>query len=547
MLPLDVIIQRKSRRMITSALERGLYMRNRYISVGLTFAIVLVLLLHTNYLRFVCDDAFISFRYAKNFVDGHGLVYNIGERVEGYSNFLWTLLLSLFMKIGLDPVMMSQILGVLFSLATVFLLLRLNRRFYPEENLFNYLAPLFLACCGAYAAWSTGGLETSFFTFLVLLGSFFFIVGIDQPKHFAYSGIAFALVCMTRLDGLIFVSVTFIFLLYLLIVKKRVKVNSLGLFAIFFLIPFLLYFFWRWSYYGKLLPNTFYIKVVGASYYHQGFIYLLGFVERFWMWFMVIPLLFLGKGMKLNANLKIVVFYFTSMILVFSCYVVYVGGDFMDMFRFLVPVLPFFFFLVQEGFRGMYRYPQPFSNRKQRMSLIATEILLVGLAVFVLVSPSKETNKVWHRKDIDSIGMLRETTHLWSKVGLMFREKAKPGETLSTSAAGAIPYYSKLYTIDELGLTLASQNDLKVRKTHRPGHSKRVTDVFLLSKRPTYFVGHPKLYDEFKQTRGVWGYFSELFLRNGYTAVVFTVKISENENKYLYCLRLKKSRAEATD
>ena len=522
-------------------------MKKAHIPAILSLIISLILLFHVNYLRFVCDDAFISFRYAKNFVEGHGLVYNIGEKVEGYSNFLWTLLLSLFMKIGLDPVMMSQILGVLFSLATVFLLLRLNRRLYPEENLFNYLAPLFLACCGAYAAWSTGGLETSFFTFLVLLGSFFFVMGIDQPKHFAYSGIVFALVCMTRLDGLILVSVTFAFLAYLVGVKKTVKLNSFWLLALSFLIPFLLYFFWRWSYYGKLLPNTFYIKVAGASYYHQGLVYLLDFVERFWMWFMVIPLLFLGKGMKLNTNLKLVVSYFTSMILVFSGYVVYVGGDFMDMFRFFVPVLPFFFFLVQEGFRGMYRYPQPFSNRKQRMSLIATEILLVGLAVFVLVSPSKETNKVWHRKDIDSIGMLRETAHLWSKVGLMFREKAKPGETLSTSAAGAIPYYSELYTIDELGLTLASLGDLKVRKVHRPGHSKRVTDEFLLSRRPTYFVGHPKLYDEFKQTRGVWGYFSELFLRNGYTAVVFTVKISENENKYLYCLRLKKSRAGATD
>ncbi|MGB7062401.1 MAG: hypothetical protein WBF13_08640, partial [Candidatus Zixiibacteriota bacterium] len=300
-------------------------------------------------------------------------------------------------------------------------------------------------------------------------------------------------------------------------------------------------------YYGKLLPNTFYIKVAGATYYQQGFSYLLDFLERFWMWFMVIPLLFLGKGMKLNANLKIVVFYFTSMILVFSGYVVYVGGDFMDMFRFFVPILPLLFFLIQEGFRGMYRYPQPFSNRKQRMSLVVTEILLVGLTLFVLASPSKETNRVWHRKDIDSIGMLRETAILWSKVGLMFREKAKPNETLSTSAAGAIPYYSGLYTIDELGLSLASLGGLKERKVHRAGHSKRVTDVFLLSKRPTYFVGHPKLYNEFKQTRGVWGYFSELFLRNGYTASVLTVPISENENKYLYCLMLKTSRTPSVD
>lgn len=39
------------------------------------------------------EDAYISFRYAQQFAAGHGLVFNIGERVEGYSNLLWVLLL----------------------------------------------------------------------------------------------------------------------------------------------------------------------------------------------------------------------------------------------------------------------------------------------------------------------------------------------------------------------------------------------------------------------------------------------------------------------
>lgn len=42
---------------------------------------------------FGSDDAFISYRYAANFVAGNGLVFNVGERVEGYSNFLYTLLI----------------------------------------------------------------------------------------------------------------------------------------------------------------------------------------------------------------------------------------------------------------------------------------------------------------------------------------------------------------------------------------------------------------------------------------------------------------------
>jgi hypothetical protein len=346
---------------------------------------------------------------------------------------------------------------------------------------------------------------------------------------------------------LILASVSFGFLLYLLLIKKRVEVKGLLLWSLFLLIPFLLYFAWRWSYYGKMLPNTFYIKVAGAAYYQQGFSYLLSFVERFWIWFMVIPLFFLGKGMKLNTKLRMVVLYFTSMILVFSLYVVYVGGDFMDMFRFFVPILPFFFFLIQEGFRGLYSYLGPVSNRRQKMSLTVTEILLIGLTLFVLVSPSIETSKVWHRNDIDSVGMLREAALIWSRTGMMFKQMAKPGETLSTSAAGAIPYYSELYTIDELGLTLASIGDLRERTWHRAGHSKRVTDEFLLSKRPTYFVGHPKIYDDFQRTRGVWGFFSEVFLEHGYQPTVYNVRMSKSEMKYLYCLTLKAQRPDQTD
>src|SRR4051812_8768436 len=45
---------------------------------------------------FTIDDAYISFRYARNFAHGDGLVYNLGERVEGYTNFLWTVILGLF-------------------------------------------------------------------------------------------------------------------------------------------------------------------------------------------------------------------------------------------------------------------------------------------------------------------------------------------------------------------------------------------------------------------------------------------------------------------
>lgn len=515
-------------------------MKRTNLSIFVIPLIILILILHINYFRFVCDDAFISFRYAKNFVEGHGLVYNIGEKVEGYTNFLWTMLLSLFMRLGMNVVVVSQVLGVLSSIVTILLLLYLNQKLYPRDNLFNYLAPLFLVCCGAYAAWSTGGLETSFYTFLVFSGSFLFVTGIEKPLYSALSGMVFALACLTRLDGLIFVGVTFAFYFILRVRKKQIAWKCLCFWTLSFLIPFLVYFIWRWSYYGKFLPNTFYVKVGSESLYRQGFLYLFDFVNRFWTWLFIIPLVFLSRTIRSNENLKFIVHYFVALTLFCSLYVVYIGGDFMDMFRFFVPVLPFFFFLIQEGFRGIYDYSMALRVKIQKRLILCSEVVLTIICLFFLVYPSKESNRSWSMAGIDSIGILRDSVRLWSKVGIMFKGIARPGESLATTAAGAIPYYSELYTIDELGLTLLSPTELKVRNIIRPGHWKEVTDEFLISQRPTYILGHPKLHNEFKSVQGVWG-FSETLLEAGYKPVVFTVKISDKESMYVYCLSLKKS------
>ncbi len=69
---------------------------------------------------FLCDDAFISFRYVRNLVEGHGLVFNPGERVEGYSNFLWVLeLAGLWRVFGLRPENAAPWLSVACTVGTL--------------------------------------------------------------------------------------------------------------------------------------------------------------------------------------------------------------------------------------------------------------------------------------------------------------------------------------------------------------------------------------------------------------------------------------------
>jgi hypothetical protein len=81
-------------------------------AVSLGAAAVLFALWRALALAWLSDDAFISFRYAAHLLRGDGLVYNVGERVEGYTNLLWTLLLAGAMALGFSPETSSQTLGI---------------------------------------------------------------------------------------------------------------------------------------------------------------------------------------------------------------------------------------------------------------------------------------------------------------------------------------------------------------------------------------------------------------------------------------------------
>ena len=73
-------------------------------------------------LRWVCDDIFITFRYIDNWFDGFGLVYNAGERVEGYTHFLWLVVLAAARAAGFNVVGASMWIGIAAYVGTIILL-----------------------------------------------------------------------------------------------------------------------------------------------------------------------------------------------------------------------------------------------------------------------------------------------------------------------------------------------------------------------------------------------------------------------------------------
>lgn len=250
---------------------------------------------HARVYTWVCDDAFISFRYAKHFSEGHGLVYNVGERVEGYTNFLWVIELGALHKLlGIGLSELSLWLSTAFTVGTFLLTLSLAYR--GPVRAYRYLAAVlavgWLAINRNVAVWSTSGLETRQFTFFLLLAVWLAHRSWRRPERLLAASFALTCAALTRPEGpLVFAGFV---LGYLLECRRARRFSLRGLGAL--MLPFLVivggHFVFRRLYYGDWLPNTYYAKHVRA-WPDMGIAYYTAvFVES--GLYLTLPLAFLG-------------------------------------------------------------------------------------------------------------------------------------------------------------------------------------------------------------------------------------------------------------
>jgi arabinofuranosyltransferase len=178
--------------------------------VGLALLCALVAFSGSLRMSWLTEDAFISFRYAQNLAQDHGLVYNIGERVEGYTNFLWTLLAALVLWLGGDIVWWSYLSGIVLALAILLLTFVLAQRLIGTH--WALLAALIVATSQSLLIHTArgAGLETGLFTLLVLAGIGLVIRNLNNDAIFCVAtapipiGLLFALATLTRPEGVLF-------------------------------------------------------------------------------------------------------------------------------------------------------------------------------------------------------------------------------------------------------------------------------------------------------------------------------------------------------
>ena len=209
---------------------------------------------------FFIEDAAITFAYARNLAEGDGLVpYVGGERVEGYSNPLWTFLIAFWHLLFIPPWTSAKVMGWGFGVLTQVLVWRLSRQALPDSpHKWAVIPPFLLATSTQFAVWTASGLENALFCVLLATGAWALLRDAERPRGFPWSALAFSGLALTRPDGLAYVVVGF--MARLMLAATRRQWLSPLIWLVVATVPVGAYQLFRMDYYSWPWPNTYYAK-----------------------------------------------------------------------------------------------------------------------------------------------------------------------------------------------------------------------------------------------------------------------------------------------
>jgi hypothetical protein len=389
------------------------------------------------------DDAFISYRFAENLAAGDGLVFNAGERVEGFSNLLWTLVLSAGARLGMSPEVVSKLLASIALILIVRISDSIARR--GGMGVFWRLGLAFAITTDiSTVLYALSGLETVFYSFLILC--FAKLVADHFQTDENRTGMILmvsVLIAMSRPEGVLYPMAFLGAYLYRTIKKgRRPSTSDIWRWVAFAAFAGALLAL-RYGYYGDVLPNTYYAKPSGSfgrEFPVGGIAYLdravrdLGFVWPA----LAILFAFQKKSEPWGA-------YRSSLglaILPLVLFAFYAGRDWMPNSRFLVPIFPLIYLLGWSVLQNMGT-----RVNKPRLMAAATLVILLfssGYQYRYRSSILRDRDELPY--DLMTAGDNARTLGLWLEASF------EPSCRLATKRIGVVPYYAKLVTLDLYGL-----------------------------------------------------------------------------------------------
>lgn len=407
----------------------------RVLHLGVQGAAVLLFGFYAwRYAGFLIDDAYISLRYARNWVDGHGLVFNPGEVVEGYTNFLWTVLGAAALWLGRSGMLVWQVLSALSTVAILVAVARVARLTRETGTGGVEVAPwIFLLGLEAFGYWATTGMETTFYTALFVWAT---VLCLEESLAGRRRGSValFVALALTRPEGVMVFALVH-GMLWVVRERTTAALRRHVVDGLIFGAVYGLYFAWRYSFYGRPFPNTYYAKITaGPEQWTNGVINLKQWVlsSPVFAAALILPGFVLASAGGRRRFGRIAALW--GICLVYVAYVVSVGGDFMPFFRFFLPVLPLLAVLLVVVLQELIQ------DSRRRVAVVA--VLLAVQTGAGLVDEQSYRAFVAHR-----------TTVVGQEVGRFFAELLPPDTWMGVNTVGSLPYESRLPTIDGLGLT----------------------------------------------------------------------------------------------
>jgi arabinofuranosyltransferase len=288
---------------------------------ALTPTIALLGLLRAWDTRWLCDDAYISFRYAANLVAGAGLVWNPGELVEGYTNWLFTMLLAGGMALHADPAAIAHTLG-LGSYALVMIgVARIERDGRADEGPVCWSVCM-VAVMPDLSVWATGGLETMPVAALSVWIALLARPG-DRARELS-AGALGALLYLTRPDCALIAGMLLAAPWFSTSGARLARaLRLLGPLALAIALASVA----RFAYYGDWLPNTYYAKSAHLPYWAAGLPYVGWFVLANYVLLGLLLLTLLSWRRRdlhvhLHAQARITSF---ALVVTAGCFTVYVA------------------------------------------------------------------------------------------------------------------------------------------------------------------------------------------------------------------------------
>lgn len=423
---------------------------------------------------FTQDDSYILYRYARNWAEGHHLVYNFpGVPVDGYTSFAWTLLLGVMARLGLpwDLDVSSKVLGTVLGIATL-LIVRKLPDFAEHAAPTRWTALLLTAVAPPMIVGTIDGLETPLYVLVQMALVWCWVRDMRRERHSVLCGLLGGLLTLVRPDGVLLRGLLVGASLWMRRTEGHARLPRLLPIAAGFALIFLPYFIWHFRFYGHPLPNTFYVKSGGHP--DQLFAGLLKISAALkesggWATIMIVVLAFVGRSSPYRLALS-------AVIVSRALFTVWSGGEVMGHHRFFAPALPAYFLLFQ---LGMDQLDQGFAVARADWSRSWSRRVF-RLAPLIIVAYTISRPLLDTRRESLQYTEGMQRAHI--RLGHDLAREARAGARMAIGDAGAAPYYSGLYNIDILGL-----NDEYL--AHLPGRYTQKIDVdYVMDQRPDYIV-----------------------------------------------------------